>query len=90
MQTPADSLGIPERCRSPLPPMARGVVLRLCDVAPSVTALSCVYPSATGASLGRLTSEFCISVKTKRKMGRDLVRSPLCQGREKLSVNGTR
>lgn len=37
---------------------------------PSITVLSCVYPSSSG---GRLTSEFCISLKTKHNTGRDLV-----------------
>lgn len=81
MQTPADNLTF---LKDVAPPMANGGVLRLCDMAPSMTALSCVYPSATGASLGRLTSEFYISVKTKHKTGRALVRS-LCVRTEKSS-----
>lgn len=79
MQTPADSLRF---LKDVAPPMMSGGVLRLCDVAPSVTALSCVYPSATGASLGTLTSELYVSVKTKHKTGRALVRS-LCVSTEK-------
>ena len=79
--TPADSLTF---LKDVAPPVASGGVLRPCDVAPSVTALSCVYPSATGASAGRLTSEFYISVKTRHRTGRALVRS-LCVRTEKSS-----
>ena len=81
MQTPADSLRF---LKDVAPPVTSGGVLRLCDVAPSVTVLSCVYPSTTGASLGTLTSELYVSVKTKHKTGRALVRS-LCVRTEKSS-----
>lgn len=81
MQTPADNLTF---LRDVAPPVASSGVLRLWDVAPSVTALSCVYPSTTGASSWRLTSEFYISVKTKHKTGRAPVRS-LCVRTEKSS-----
>ena len=54
---------------------------------PSVTAVSCVYPGSSGGNLGRLMSEFRISMKTKHNTGWGPCAESLCQKREKPSFS---